>query len=115
MPLASYSAGSLGPSPGAAIDTLKAQDTQTNAFNQADLNVNSGFLKDQFTQATMPQLKSSLGAAGQYGSTAGMAQEGQAQLQYKHQQYDLQSAFNRSQMDMKRQEVFAGMGLVLGA
>lgn len=62
---------------------------------------------------TAPQLESSLGATGQFYSTAARKSEGQAQLAYKNQMADLQTGFNRAHMDLKRQEAFAAIGLII--
>jgi len=113
MPLAPYDPAALGPSQGALIDTTAYTNNITDAANRTDLMKSQGRLTEQYKDVVQPQLESSLGATGQFYSTAARKSEGQAQLGYTNQMSDLQSAFNRAHMDLKRQEAFAAIGLIL--
>lgn len=113
MPIAPYDPAALGPSQGAAIDTLAYQNQIKDAANRTDLMTQQGRLTQSYKDVLQPGLESSLGAAGQFYSTAARKAEGQAQLGYKNQMSDLQTAFNRAHMDLKRQEAFAAIGLII--
>jgi hypothetical protein len=113
MAIAPYDPGSLGPSQAAGADQLAYQNSIADAANRNDLMLNKGHLQHQFESISAPQLQSSLGATGQFYSTAGKKAEGEQQAEYTFQQHALDSAFNKAHMDMQRQQVFAAMGLIL--
>src|SRR5579864_1890295 len=102
-----YNAGSLGPSTAASADTMAGQDAYALGMDRSQYNLDKSRLTTQFNDVTAPALSSSLGAAGQAYGTAGDKAIGQAQIGFQNQKTDLASAFNRAQMDMKRQEAYA--------
>lgn len=123
MAIAPYDPSTGGPSQAAQMSQLGYQDTLTDAANRSDLATSQGRNRQQFLGlgnngqstgfGTAAQLQSSLGANGQLYGSAGRYQEGQAQTQFQNQQADLTTAFNRAHMDLKRQEAFAAIGLIL--
>jgi hypothetical protein len=113
MPLAPYDPAALGPSQGAVVDQMAYQNNLTDSANRTDLMTGQGRNLNQYKDVVQPQLESSLGATGQFYGTAARKQEGQVGNAFQNQQADLQTAFNRAHMDLKRQEAFAAMGLIL--
>ena len=113
MAIAPYDPSSGGPSQAAAIDTMAYQNNITDAANRTDLMTQQGRLTNQYTDVAKPQLLSSLGATGQFYSTAASKAVAQQQIGYQNQMSDLQTAFDRAHMDLKRQEAFASIGLIL--
>lgn len=120
MPLAPYSAGSLGPSQAAQVDQTAYENTAIDTQNRSDATMQEGRLSKQFKDYTAPQLMSSLGASGQFYSSAAGSKPGatigaipQAQEQYQNQYHDIETAFQRAHMELQRQQVFASMGLIL--
>lgn len=113
MAIAPYDPSAGGPSQGAAIDTMAYQNGITDSANRTDRDTAQGRLTEQYKDVTQPQLESSLGATGQFYSGAARKAEGQSQLQFQNQYADIETAFNRAHMDLKRQEAFAAIGLIL--
>lgn len=113
MPVVPYDALAQGPSQGSAIDQLTYQNNLKRSDNTADYGMAKTRLKDDYKGTIQPGLESTLGATGQFYSSAARKAEGTAELGYKRAGYDLWRSFDRAQKDMKRQEVFAAMGLIL--
>jgi hypothetical protein len=113
MAIAPYDPSAGGPSQGAAMDQMAAVDKMQSAQNQTDYSQGLYQSDKQFNQVTFPQLQSSMGATGQFYSTARNTAEQSADRQHQFQDASLASTFNRAQIDLKRQEVFAAMGLIL--
>lgn len=113
MALAPYDTSAGGPSQGAQLTQMLAGDTMQTTFDRGQKN---DMLRRSNTQETMfdkPQLESSMGATGQYNSGAARLAESKQGFDFMNQRADISSAFARSQMEMKRNEIFAGLGLIL--
>src|SRR5258708_35016478 len=113
MAIAPYDPSAGGPSQAAVVDTTAYQNNITDAANRTDLMTQQGRLTNQFQDVQRPQLLSSLGATGQLQGSAGAQAVTQQKLGYENQMSDLQTAFDRAHMDLKRQEAFASIGLIL--
>lgn len=115
-----YDAAAGGPSAGATLDNMRSNDILQEARNQTDRQTQESRLTNQFVNYTAPQLSSNLGANGQYYSSAAGSKPGarigaipEAQQQYQNQFADIETAFHRAQVDLKRQEYFAAFGSIL--
>lgn len=113
MAIAAYDPSSGGPSQAAAIDTMAYTNNITDSANRTDLMTQQGRLTNRYTDVEKPQLLSSLGANGQFYSSAGSKAVAQQQIGYQNQMSDLQTGFDRAHMDLQRQQAFAAIGLIL--
>jgi aminopeptidase N len=114
MALAPYDASAGGPSSAAILDQTMASDNAQSIFDTKQMNIKLGQQNTEQDTFARPQLESSLGATGQFNSGAARLAEAHQAIGFDSARNDITSAFARTQMDMKRQEVFAGLGLVLG-
>lgn len=114
MALVNYDPSAGGPSQGAAIDQMKGADDMQTVFEQGQTNAKLGQINDQQAMFARPQLASTLGATGQFNSSAAAMARSQQDTDFANQRFDISSQFARTQADMKRQEVFAGLGIMLG-
>lgn len=113
MAVAPYDPSAGGPSQAAVIDTTAYTNNLTDQANNTDKMTQQGRLTNQYQDVSKPQLLSSLGATGQLQSSAGSQAVTQQHIGYENQMSDLQTAFDRAHMDLKRQEAFASIGLIL--
>lgn len=111
--LASYDPSSGGGSDAAQVDTIAGQNAYALGMDRGQYRTDQSRMASQFQQVDAPALMSSLGASGQFYGTAANKAIGNQQTMYNNQQADLTSAFNRAKMDMKRQEAYASVGLIL--
>jgi hypothetical protein len=114
MAIAPYDASAGGPSSAATLDTMQAADNMQTTFERGQKTQKLGQLNIQQQDFSRPALESSLGATGQYNSGAANTARSEQNFQFDSQRADISSAFARTQMEMKRNEIFAGMGLILG-
>lgn len=103
------------PPPGAGAAALLGAglNTQDAAYTRMDLGHSEDVLNRKFTERTVPQLQSSIGAAGQWYSTARRKQEGFAGQDFKEANYSLESAAQRHLADLSRQQAYTSVGLML--
>lgn len=104
------------PSPGAAgqVLALDAATQQSGQLAQIDSTQQANQVNATFNQYQMPQLQSSIGAAGQAYSGAPKANAiGQANQQNQFQNNDIRSALGRQLDDLDRQRTFAATGLIV--
>ena len=113
MPVSPYDPSSNGPSQAALVDTTAYTNQIQDSANRSDLTTQQGRLTNDYNSNVKPALMSSLGASGQVYSTAGANAEAQTKTGYENQMGDLQTAFDRAHMDLKRQEAFAAIGLII--
>jgi hypothetical protein len=108
-----YDPSAGGPSADALLKQTMASDVQTTHNDLGQMNTGISRNTAQYNDVAMPQLQSSMGAAGQYYGTAARSAESQQLLGVHNQNADLKSAFGRAQDDMARQQAFAAMGIIL--
>jgi hypothetical protein len=84
----------------------QAQQATTDAAAQNTYNNNV------FSQRTMPQLHSSIGAAGQLYSTARANSDAFAQQDFGKQNYDVNSAVQRQLDQLTSARMFTATGLI---
>jgi hypothetical protein len=113
MALAPYNPAALGPSQAATMDQQLATDQMNLGFTSADATKNMQRLNQDYTLYQKPQLQSSMGATGQFYSTAARKAEAQQYNQYSNQFADLGTTFQRAQMEMARNQAFAAMGIII--
>lgn len=118
-----YNAAAMGPSQGGLLAKEADLNQFTSSRNNADFASktffsNYGFGQEQSnpggnSQAQLPRLESSLGAAGTYGSGAGNDAISMAKTQHAAQNADITSQFQRAQDDLTRQQAYVAWGIVL--
>jgi hypothetical protein len=113
MALPNYTAAS--PAPGAAGQATmgEAERSVQQQRVRTDMMTALGFANTQFTQETMPQLRSNIGATGQFYSGARQTAEGSAQRRFKEGNYAITTQGQRMLDDLDRQRVYAAMGLII--
>lgn len=104
--------GRTGPTSAATQQQLAEISVQEQRA-RADTGTASDRLAQQFRTQTMPQLQGSLGAAGQYRSTAGNNAQQQAFSGFENQNFDLQQSLQRKLDDFTRQRTYASIGLLV--
>lgn len=82
-------------------------------FNTDTFNTKLGEQEEEYSKFTFPQLQSNIGANGQLGNTGGAAELGKSKLQQQIGYGDLTTAFERTQIDLMRNSVYASMGIML--
>lgn len=98
----------------AAAVTRAIGDEQTGiGYAQVDADEAQRRLTRDFTQYLMPQLQSSIAARGQHYSSARQKEERRAGENFFDSSYDIQSTLNRQMDDLRRQSMYAAMGLVI--
>lgn len=113
MAIAPYDSAAGGPSQAATMAVMGTQNRIQDTANRDDMRVQQQRTTSNFQDVLAPQLTSSLGATGQFYGTAARKAEGQAKKGYQNQMDDLQTAFDRAHMELKRNEAFAAIGLIL--
>lgn len=113
MSVVNYNPGADGPSSGAQLSQIAASNTQETTIGTADKNRKLGYLDQQYSSFDRPALESTLGANGQYNSGARGHAEDKLSMDFTNASGDVISAFSKAQADMQRQQVFAGLGMIL--
>jgi hypothetical protein len=108
-----YNANSLGPSAGAGLDQAVQTNKLTDANNAANMGKTQQRGINDYNTFTLPQLQSSMGAAGQLGSSAASLAQTQAHTNVVNANADLQSQFDQAHNDMLRQQAWAAAGIIL--
>lgn len=113
MPTFDPTVAAPSPTAGAAVDQQMADQVAQGTNARVQAKVQQGFLTNDYQKYEIPQLKSSIGATGQFYSTARNTQEGQAATNFLHNSYDIQAGLNQSLDELTRSRMQAALGLVI--
>lgn len=113
MPTADFTTSTPNAGAGAAAALMAGQQMIDTAHISGEAGYQTGYNTSVYTNRTVPQLQSSIGASGQWYSGARQKAETNTYEDFVKGTHDVASAAQRQLDDLTRQRMYATVGLIV--